>query len=123
MDGKPIMITLNDESEKTVVVETPDFGLYYLAETDANGKKVDSSFKFVPTFSSTTAKITDDADVSIELTNQAKAEPPVDNSGKDMDGDVKTGDSTNIMLLLAMMITSIMLGIVILLRARRKEVK
>ncbi|MDD6191392.1 MAG: Cna B-type domain-containing protein, partial [Firmicutes bacterium] len=128
MDGNPIKIELNGESEKTVVVETPEFGLYYLAETDANGKKVDSSFEFTPVFSDTKAKVTDDSEVSIVLTNKAKPSKGTsgttdkDNSDKDKsDSFVKTGDSTNLLLIFMTMITSVLLGIVIILRARRRE--
>ena len=53
--------------------------------------------------------------------NIKDSDTPADDEAKD--SDVQTGDSTNIMLLLAMMITSIMLGGIILLRARRKEIK
>lgn len=53
--------------------------------------------------------------------NIKDSDTPADDEAKD--SDVQTGDSTNIMLLLAMMITSIMLGGIIFLRARRKEVE
>ena len=63
----------------------------------------------------------DDSGDNITDDNVNGSDTPADDEAKD--SDVQTGDSTNIMLLLAMMITSIMLGGIILLRARRKEIK
>lgn len=114
----PVKITLDNEKSKTVIIPVPANTLYYLAETDEDGNKVDSSFEFIPTFSSTIAEVTDDA-VSIVLTNEAKAGTPVDDP--DNDSDTKTGDSANLMLMLLALLTSMLIGIVIILRGRRRE--
>ena len=89
-----------------------------MAETDADGNKVESSFEFIPTFSSTIAEVTDDA-VSIVLTNEAKAGTPADDP--DNDTDAKTGDSANLMLMLLALLTSMLIGAVVLIRGRRRE--
>ena len=114
----PVKITLDNEKSKTVIIPVPANTLYYLAETDEDGNKVDSSFEFIPTFSSTIAEVTDDA-VSIVLTNEAKAGTPADDP--DNDSDTKTGDSANLMLMLLALLTSMLIGIVIILRGRRRE--
>ena len=101
-----------------MIIPAPANTLYYLAETDADGNKVDSSFEFIPTFSSTIAEVTDD-EVSIVLTNEAKAGTPADDP--DNDSDTKTGDSANLMLMLLALLTSMLIGIVIILRGRRRE--
>ena len=114
----PVKISLDNEKSKTVIIPVPANTLYYLAETDADGNKVDSSFEFIPTFSSTIAEVTDD-EVSIVLTNEAKAGTPADDP--DNDSDTKTGDSANLMLMLLALLTSMLIGIVIILRGRRRE--
>lgn len=114
----PVKITLDNETSKTVIIPVPANTLYYLAETDADGNKVDSSFEFIPTFSSTIAEVTDD-EVSIVLTNEAKAGTLADDP--DNDSDTKTGDSANLMLMLMALLTSMLIGIVVLLRGRRRE--
>lgn len=269
--SNPIEFSFNKDTSKTVVIETPTYGKYYLAETDAQGNKVGSDFRFIPTFetkvngeklpSGNEVIVSDDSQVDVVLTNTDRELIDIgfdlewiddnnrygkrgdyevtlyangsvvdtktlneddyikgeavwmwedlykyDESGKEItytvkeskvpneytsntdkeeygikpvvedgvaiahlvneykanedepgaptedpnkgnddsgdnitddnangadtsaddeakDSDVQTGDSTNIMLLLAMMITSIMLGGIILLRARRKEIK
>lgn len=114
----PVKISLDNEKSKTVIIPVPANTLYYLAETDADGNKVDSSFEFIPTFSSTIAEVTDDA-VSIVLTNEAKAGTPADDP--DNDTDAKTGDSANLMLMLLALLTSMLIGAVVLIRGRRRE--
>lgn len=114
----PVKITLDNEKSKTVIIPVPANSLYYLAETDADGNKVDSSFEFIPTFSSTVAEASDD-ETSIVLTNQAKAGTPADDP--DNDTDAKTGDSANLMLMLLALLTSMLIGAVVLIRGRRRE--
>lgn len=114
----PVKITLDNEKSKTVIIPVPANSLYYLAETDADGNKVDSSFEFIPTFSSTVAEASDD-ETSIVLTNQAKAGTSADDP--DNDTDAKTGDSANLMLMLLALLTSMLIGAVVLIRGRRRE--
>ena len=112
IQNNPVKISMKNESEKKVVVEVPDEGTYYLAETDARGNKVDSKFKFTPTLSKNSVEITKDKDEHVDLVNKAKP-------GTDI--NTKTGDSANIMLMLMLMITSMLIGIVVLLGGRRRE--
>lgn len=110
---KTVKISFNNQTMATISVDDLEENVtYYLAETDANGNKLPSNFKFTPTFSATSGAITDQSDVNIELVNKEKPNGT----------DTKTGDDTNMMLPLMLMLAAMAAaGLVIFGRRRKQE--
>ncbi|MCQ2546673.1 MAG: LPXTG cell wall anchor domain-containing protein, partial [Clostridia bacterium] len=112
---KIIPVRLKNQTQATVelnVGEGKDIvaGDYWLAETDANGKVVDSKFKFTPSFDMDSFTITDDESINVTLTNKAK---PGDGP--------KTGDQTNLPLPIMLMILAMTGAGVALFAGRRRR--
>lgn len=111
--AETVAIKLYKQSQKTVEGIELEDGTYYVAETDAKGKVVDSSFKFKPKYNMESFEY-DNKDKSVTVSIE------VTNIGTEETFGPKTGDDADIALPVVSMTAAIMaIALVLVLRRRR----
>lgn len=123
-----IELTLDEESKGSVTFEQIPYGNYYLAETDALGNPVDTSYEYVSVIDHVSGTINEtNREIAFHVTNAKEVETETEEETEietevetetvtEKDDSVDTGDHTPVMTHLMMLVASVLVLLGLLFR-------